>query len=161
MGVPRDRKSTRLNSSHVENSYAVFCLKKKNTFDNTGRIRRQSGVGTEHKIGSGRETEYFYLQPTQEELNRLFGYKVGHKSHYKKNMVVDANGQVSISYLDPQGRVIATALAGGNKTSFDSLASESDETYHDLTSSDLLNIFFLKIRRPPRSTLFPYTTLFR
>src|SRR5204863_1386882 len=26
-----DRKSTRLNSSHVENSYAVFCLKKKKT----------------------------------------------------------------------------------------------------------------------------------
>src|SRR5436309_12531516 len=31
---PRDRKSTRLNSSHVKISYAVFCLKKKrgNTF---------------------------------------------------------------------------------------------------------------------------------
>src|SRR5215475_14770867 len=29
-GRPRaDRKSTRLNSSHVKNSYAVFCLKKK------------------------------------------------------------------------------------------------------------------------------------
>src|SRR6266700_2988114 len=28
-GVVRDRKSTRLNSSHVKNSYAVFCLKKK------------------------------------------------------------------------------------------------------------------------------------
>src|SRR6267378_3347944 len=28
-GRIRDRKSTRLNSSHVENSYAVFCLKKK------------------------------------------------------------------------------------------------------------------------------------
>src|SRR6266496_3291779 len=27
--VPVDRKSTRLNSSHVEISYAVFCLKKK------------------------------------------------------------------------------------------------------------------------------------
>src|SRR5690349_23805275 len=27
----RDRKSTRLNSSHVEISYAVFCLKKKIT----------------------------------------------------------------------------------------------------------------------------------
>src|SRR5438874_3826722 len=26
----QDRKSTRLNSSHVEISYAVFCLKKKN-----------------------------------------------------------------------------------------------------------------------------------
>src|SRR5690606_39713802 len=27
---PADRKSTRLNSSHVKISYAVFCLKKKN-----------------------------------------------------------------------------------------------------------------------------------
>src|SRR3712207_2911099 len=27
----RDRKSTRLNSSHANISYAVFCLKKKNT----------------------------------------------------------------------------------------------------------------------------------
>src|SRR5690554_7063229 len=27
--LPRDRKSTRLNSSHVRISYAVFCLKKK------------------------------------------------------------------------------------------------------------------------------------
>src|SRR6266571_484485 len=27
--VPRDRKSTRLNSSHMSISYAVFCLKKK------------------------------------------------------------------------------------------------------------------------------------
>src|SRR5690625_5671496 len=31
--LPRlDRKSTRLNSSHVANSYAVFCLKKKNDY---------------------------------------------------------------------------------------------------------------------------------
>src|SRR2546430_14871467 len=32
-GIPleRDRKSTRLNSSHSQISYAVFCLKKKNT----------------------------------------------------------------------------------------------------------------------------------
>src|SRR2546426_5631351 len=28
-GAPRDRKSTRLNSSHLVISYAVFCLKKK------------------------------------------------------------------------------------------------------------------------------------
>src|SRR2546430_6634678 len=30
-GMERDRKSTRLNSSHSQISYAVFCLKKKNT----------------------------------------------------------------------------------------------------------------------------------
>src|SRR5436853_5349273 len=31
----RDRKSTRLNSSHLGISYAVFCLKKKKTADGT------------------------------------------------------------------------------------------------------------------------------
>src|SRR3712207_7689803 len=31
VGERRDRKSTRLNSSHANISYAVFCLKKKNT----------------------------------------------------------------------------------------------------------------------------------
>src|SRR5256885_13051049 len=33
--VGGDRKSTRLNSSHLVISYAVFCLKKKNTQDAT------------------------------------------------------------------------------------------------------------------------------
>src|SRR3712207_8599935 len=32
--TPRDRKSTRLNSSHANISYAVFCLKKKKTIKN-------------------------------------------------------------------------------------------------------------------------------
>src|SRR3712207_7034349 len=32
----RDRKSTRLNSSHANISYAVFCLKKKKTTNRTG-----------------------------------------------------------------------------------------------------------------------------
>src|SRR2546428_2252849 len=31
VGVQEDRKSTRLNSSHDQSSYAVFCLKKKNS----------------------------------------------------------------------------------------------------------------------------------
>src|SRR5262245_65828997 len=32
---------------------------------------------------------------------------------------------------------------------------------HFVTTSFLFFFFFLMIRRPPRSTLFPYTTLFR
>src|SRR3712207_8968304 len=37
--IPLDRKSTRLNSSHANISYAVFCLKKKNIFSsNAGFI---------------------------------------------------------------------------------------------------------------------------
>src|SRR5690349_22492665 len=34
-----DRKSTRLNSSHVEISYAVFCLKKKSAASRASRCR--------------------------------------------------------------------------------------------------------------------------
>src|SRR5690349_23540002 len=41
LALPPDRKSTRLNSSHVEISYAVFCLKKKNR-----RRARQHGAAT-------------------------------------------------------------------------------------------------------------------
>src|SRR5699024_12372140 len=41
--VSPDRKSTRLNSSHVSISYAVFCLKKKKTH-NTTSTRSQTGL---------------------------------------------------------------------------------------------------------------------
>src|SRR2546430_14214687 len=33
--------------------------------------------------------------------------------------------------------------------------------YYSIISRAILFFFFLMIRRPPRSTLFPYTTLFR
>jgi hypothetical protein len=82
------------------------------TPDNTGRIKTQSGVGKAHILGSGHETKYYYGKPLQPELDRLFGTNVGYASHYQKNMVVDANGQVSISFLDMAGKTIATALAG-------------------------------------------------
>ncbi|NQY07049.1 MAG: hypothetical protein HRT68_12895, partial [Flavobacteriaceae bacterium] len=81
--------------------------------DNTGRIRRKGGVGEAHQLGSGHEMKYYYAKANEGELERLFGDNVGNPSHYKKNMVIDPNGQVSLSYLDPQGRTIATALAGG------------------------------------------------
>src|SRR5437868_10622538 len=38
----QDRKSTRLNSSHVSISYAVFCLKKKKKQTNTPRYTTES-----------------------------------------------------------------------------------------------------------------------
>src|SRR5215813_12209147 len=42
----RDRKSTRLNSSHVSISYAVFCLKKKRAIE----LRRQDGTLIDTRI---------------------------------------------------------------------------------------------------------------
>ena len=82
------------------------------TQDNTGRISRQGGVGPNYQLGSQHETKYYYGTPDQSELDALFGTDVGDHSHYFKNMVRDANGQYSVSYVDMHGRTIATALAG-------------------------------------------------
>src|SRR6266513_2057207 len=80
-----DRKSTRLNSSHVSISYAVFCLKKKNKGYPAVRDTCRAAVLAWMAV---------------------------------------------LSYL---GAVVIGSVF----------------------------FFFLMIRRPPRSTLFPYTTLFR
>ncbi len=80
--------------------------------DGSGRIARQSGAGSAHALGSNHETKYYYGKPEQEELDKLFGNDVGFAGQYQKNMVIDANGQVSLSYIDLSGKIIATALAG-------------------------------------------------
>src|SRR6266478_1983100 len=84
----RDRKSTRLNSSHSQISYAVFCLKKKTNI--------LSPLTTSH-------VESFQLLTLRASI----------------------------------------------------------PCYRDFTLAMVRSLFFLMIRRPPRSTLFPYTTLFR
>src|SRR6267378_2058178 len=95
----RDRKSTRLNSSHVEISYAVFCLTKKNA-----------------------------SSPWSATISICLGEVIA---------------PCSAPYSRPSSpwRSSLTRLV--------SLARNSSY------------FFFLMIRRPPRSTLFPYTTLFR
>src|SRR3954471_13312231 len=96
-----DRKSTRLNSSHVEISYAVFCLKKKN--NTPGRGIRGAARSRAGRMCAGPRQP---LPPPAREAPR-------------QN---------------------------------DAVRGDRDR---------LFDFFFLMIRRPPRSTLFPYTTLFR
>src|SRR5579864_5516901 len=94
-----DRKSTRLNSSHMSISYAVFCLKKKNKLcDWVCRLKT-------------------FIAEDEEKILRV-------------------RGEV-LTRLESAGYLAASSQV------FDSV------------------FFFLTIRRPPRSTLFPYTTLFR
>ena len=112
--------------------------------DNTGRIARQGGVGENYQLGSGHETKYFYGSPaSQDELNRLFGSEVGYRKHYKKNMVVDANGQVSITYMDMSGKTIATALAGQNPQNVTALKDATGTALYaanaTTVTADLLN----------------------
>ena len=95
------------------------------TPDNTGRIRSQSGVGKTFQLGGGHETKYIYSSPNQIQLDRLFGSEAGDAHHYKKNTVTDANGQISISYLNQEGKTIATSLAGDPPTYMQALSSDS------------------------------------
>src|SRR5256885_7710397 len=50
--TPRDRKSTRLNSSHLVISYAVFCLKKKKIHHDTCRHAHYTRVLSLHPVSS-------------------------------------------------------------------------------------------------------------
>src|ERR1017187_6334298 len=97
----RDRKSTRLNSSHRCISYAVFCLKKKK----------------KNKI------HMLYVKKTQ---------------------------------FAPMPRA---TLPGAVYRVQDCFAER--DAYSTCSCFYTFFFFFLMIRRPPRSTLFPYTTLFR
>lgn len=109
--------------------------------DATGRVLAQSGVGPTHQLGSGHETKYFYSSPTQEELDLLFGTDAGIASHYEKNMVQDANGQFSVSYVDMHGRTVATALAGNAPANLETLPSLAGITAANLppVTQQLLN----------------------
>ena len=100
------------------------------TFDNTGRTYRQAGVGIVHALDIpnlvGHETKFYYAKPNQVELDRMFGNEVGYAIRYQKNMVVDPNGQVSVSYLNPEGKTIATALTGLKPDNLLTLDNESN-----------------------------------
>src|SRR5258705_8356944 len=52
--VGRDRKSTRLNSSHLGISYAVFCLKKKKTLNGHRVGHRSFSLSAYTRIGHSR-----------------------------------------------------------------------------------------------------------
>jgi RHS repeat-associated protein len=110
--------------------------------DNTGRVRRQGGVGPDHQLDSKHETKYFYGQPYQEELDRLFGSEAGYKKHYNKTVTVDANEQASVSYMDQEGRVVATALAGQNPYNLTALTNPAGTALY-LASKDTMTVQLL------------------
>src|ERR1039457_6365456 len=96
-----DRKSTRLNSSHLVISYAVFCLKKK-----------------KKKLKTPRTSPRPWPPPA------------GRAPRRRSRVYLVGRGYVEV------GLSVLVFFV-------------------------FFVFFFLMIRRPPRSTLFPYTTLFR
>ena len=120
---------------YVPDAYGYPFTVTEYTADNTGRIRRQSGVGPDHKLSTGHETRYFYGSPYRTQLDRLFGTEIGYAHHYKKVMVVDPNGQVSVTYTDLAGKTIATSLAGDTLEGLFSLPSD---TFDRVVTEDLI-----------------------
>lgn len=108
------------------------------TPDNTGRIKTMGGVGKAFQPApaNSHTTKYFYGKPEQDELDKLFGNDAGYAEHYLKNMVVDPNHQVSISYIDASGRTIATALSGETPENVEGLPAKppvAQETHKIIT----------------------------
>jgi RHS repeat-associated protein len=116
----------RTHSEYIADAEGYPMTQTKYLRDATGRPSKQSGVGEFYQLDKGKETKYYYSSPTSTELRRLFGSNVGRTKHYRKNYVVDANGQISVSYIDQAGQTIATALAGISPDNVDELGSQSD-----------------------------------
>lgn len=110
-------------------------VQKQYTLDGTGRIIKESNAGNILRLGAGHETRYLYGKPSQTDLDRLFGNDVGYDSSYLKNMVIDPNGQIHVSYLNYEGKIIASGLAGKIPSNLDGIS----DTIATVTLSDSLN----------------------
>ncbi|NUY82703.1 hypothetical protein HUK80_17505, partial [Flavobacterium sp. MAH-1] len=129
---------TSVNSDYIPKANNYPFSQTEYTSDGTGRIKRQGGVGQVHQLGNRHETRYYYPDASQVELDRLFGYHIGHESFYKKTAVVDPNGQITLSYIDLKGQTVATAMAGDAPATLQALDETTNGDHHDITV-DLLN----------------------
>src|SRR5256885_184868 len=136
-----DRKSTRLNSSHLVISYAVFCLKKKSTGHQRalriGQEMRGAGRRVEHRVDLAR-VERAALRPA---LHQSQDPAV----HHALTHAAGGGGElVALSFADSQCGEHARPVA---------------QVADDLRASRFF--FFLMMRRPPNSPLFPSPPLFQ
>jgi hypothetical protein len=90
-----------------------------------GRIRKASGPGYDHRIGSGHETEFFVGTPLQKKLDMLFGTEAGISKYYRQYITKDANGQYNVTYENMRGQTVATALAGEGPSSVEQLSTNA------------------------------------
>src|SRR5476651_291599 len=70
----RDRKSTRLNSSHANISYAVFCLKKKSTRDRAIDARSEMAIRDQLAEIARYGLRFFFLMIRRPPRSTLFPY---------------------------------------------------------------------------------------
>lgn len=105
--------------------------------DGSGRIEQIGGLGHEFQVGGDHVVRTFYGSPTATELIRLFGSNVPEDlDGYRKEMVIDANGQMSVTYYNKRGQVIATGLSGDSPDNLIELAHTSETYTTDLLANN-------------------------
>src|SRR3989454_845365 len=162
-----DRKSTRLNSSHLVISYAVFCLKKKSTRLNSSHLVISYAVFCLKKKTTRLNSSYLAIS------NAVFSLKTKRttQTHLRFEAPTPciyrdcAHAYLPIPTLT-FGDILLLSVMFSHLLYirlvlllFFLMIRRSPRS--SLFSCPVLFLFFLMIRRPPRSTLFPYTTLFR
>ncbi|MCD6065617.1 MAG: hypothetical protein K0S33_443 [Bacteroidetes bacterium] len=128
-------------NTYIPNANGYAYAQVEYTPDQSGRISSTTIPGSVHTLGSGKQTDYYYSNPTQVELDRLFGSEAGRARLYTKNYSKDANGQTTTSYLDPYDRVVATALVGDEPASLEAIPDKTtiETLQDDLVAYSLLD----------------------
>src|SRR5207249_1433352 len=149
-----DRKSTRLNSSHVSISYPVFCLKKKIAYQQKKSTARVASIMEHTNISN------------QQQISEIMRQMLTHAQtagHYFTNDQITEMTRLLMSEVDIVHQQTTNQRDGSSH-----IGANAKDISNGVTdvASCLVNIFhgiffFLVIPRPPISTLFPYTTLFR
>src|SRR5689334_3142042 len=142
-----DRKSTRLNSSHSSISYAVFCLKKKNTRDVLGRLPARV-----------REQILANVRSEEPDVRGVVGKLTQGAAEAGFVYLTYLTGDLTAVELPPE---LQPTVAYGAGVVQGTEQQELAQRYLDGLTDGPCAVFFLVMRLPPRSTLFPYTTLFR
>src|SRR5690554_2445887 len=137
-----DRKSTRLNSSHVRISYAVFCLKKK-----ISEIMLQM-------LTQAQTAGQYFTNDQLKEMTRKVSAEVDLVHQQTQNQ---RYGSSHIGATAKDISIVVTDAASGVVDIFHGIDKAVADTWNNFCK----DVFFLIIRPPPSSTLFPYTTLFR
>jgi RHS repeat-associated protein len=99
------------------------------------RVLAENSPGNAYQLGNKGTADHakrtWYGQASQTELDKLFGTDVGYSNYYGKIMSQDPDGQLNVSYLNQNGDVIASALAGNPRGIHDDLEGSTIDILQD------------------------------
>src|SRR5207249_9224761 len=91
-----DRKSTRLNSSHVSSSYAVFCLKKKNRLERPRHRSHRGILQMRRRSSQAFPNRTLTMQTCSTHLRRPMQEPEEGKSHSRRKAVRSSCRKISV-----------------------------------------------------------------